>query len=263
MSDIFIVPGVWTAFIGVAGVLIAVIGMMQIDHARALASGLRTLPSRWGMTGRFVLGHLAALPLATVPALLIVSAGVDGMPRLLLATGALGIYLYVGIVIPRKPVTNRQREQKRLRQLTPSFVAYVRVALAGYDAPPVLLERYLARPDDRYAPMQRVVADALHLVQDRGILPFEALRRVTRDRGCRELIDVTEALAQAEAEGSDPQVALLAQETTLNQVLHDEFRRMIERRKLYLLALAALAVVSVLMQIMFVIVMGSGVMERF
>jgi hypothetical protein len=38
---------------------------------------------------------------------------------------------------------------------------------------------------------------------------------------------------------------------------------MIERRKLYLLALAALAVVSVLVQIIFVIVMGSGVMERF
>jgi hypothetical protein len=185
------------------------------------------------------------------------------MPRLLLATAALGIYLYVGIVIPRKPVTNRQREQKRLRQLTPSFVAYVRVALAGYDAPPVLLERYLMRPDDRYASMQRVVADALNLVHDRGILPFDALRRIARDRGCQELIDVTEALAQAEAEGSDPQAALLAQETTLNQVLHDEFRRTIERRKLYLLALAALAVVSVLVQIIFVIVMGSGVMERF
>ena len=106
MSDIFILPGVWTAFIGIAGVLIAAIGMMQIDHARALASGLRALPSRWGMTGRFVLGHLAALPLAAVPVLLIASAGVDGMPRLLLATTALGIYLYVGIVIPRKPVTN-------------------------------------------------------------------------------------------------------------------------------------------------------------
>lgn len=263
MIDIFVAPGIWTAFASIAGVLIAVIGVTQLEHARALASGLRTLPSRWGMTGRFVLGHLAALPLASALILLIASAGIDGMPRLLLATVAFAIYLYVGVIIPRKPVTARQQEQRRLRRLTPSFVAYVRVALAGYDPPPAILERYLMRPDDKYAPMQRVVADALRLVRDHGVLPFDALRRVARDRGCSELIDVAEALAQAEAEGSDPQTALLAQETTLNQVLHDEFRQMIERRKLYLLALAALAVVSVLVQIIFVIVMGSNVMGRF
>jgi hypothetical protein len=263
MIDIFIVPGIWTVFASIAGVLIAVIGVTQLEHARALASGLRTLPSRWGMTGRFVLGHLAALPLASALVLIIISTRIDGMPRLLLATVALAIYLYVGVIIPRRPMTSRQKEQHRLRRLTPSFVAYVRVALAGYDPPPVLLERYLLQPDDQYAPMRRVVADALHLVRDHSMLPFDALRRVARDRGCPELIDVAEALAQAEAEGSDPQTALLAQETTLNQVLYDEFRRMIERRKLYLLALAALAVVSVLVQIIFVIVMGSNMMERF
>ncbi len=263
MIDIFVAPGIWTVFASIAGVLIAVIGVAQLKQACALASGLRTLPSRWGMTGRFVLGHLAALPLASALLVLIASAGIDGMPRLLLATVAFAIYLYVGVVIPRRPVTARQQEQRRLRRLTPSFVAYVRVALAGYDPPPLLLERYLLRLDDRYAPMQRVVADALHLVRDHGVLPFDALRRVARDRGCSELIDVAEALAQAEAEGSDPQTALLAQETTLNQVLYDEFRQMIERRKLYLLALAALAVVSVLVQIIFVIVMGSNVMDHF
>lgn len=263
MIDIFVAPGIWTVFASIAGVLIAVIGVAQLEQARALASGLRTLPSRWGMTGRFVLGHLAALPLASALLVLIASAGIDGMPRLLLATVAFAIYLYVGVVIPRRPVTARQQEQRRLRRLTPSFVAYVRVALAGYDPPPLLLERYLLRLDDRYAPMQRVVADALHLVRDHGVLPFDALRRVARDRGCSELLDVAEALAQAEAEGSDPQTALLAQETTLNQVLYDEFRQMIERRKLYLLALAALAVVSVLVQIIFVIVMGSNVMDHF
>ncbi|GIW00373.1 hypothetical protein [Roseiflexus sp.] len=263
MIDIFIAPGVWTVFASIAGVLIAIIGVAQIEQARALANGLRTLPSRWGMTGRFVLGHLAALPLASALILLLVSTGIEGMPRLLLATVALAIYLYIGVIIPRKPVTARQQEQKRLRRLTPSFVAYVRVALAGYDPPPMLLERYVMRPDDHYAPMQRAVADALRLMRDHGVLPFDALRRVARDRRCAELIDVAEALAQSEAEGSDPQTALLAQETTLNQVLYDEFRQMIERRKLYLLALAALAVVSVLVQIIFVIVMGSNVMGRF
>ncbi len=263
MIDILIQPGAWTVALSVAGLLLAITGMLQLERARILAIGLRTLPSRWGMTGRFILGHLAALPLAAVPALLIISAGIDGMPRLLLATAALGIYLYVGVVIPRKPITAAQQERKRLRQLTPSFVSYVRVALAGYDSPPVLLERYLVRPNPRRAMMQGVVADALHLMRDRGVLPFEALRRVARERGCQELIDVTEALAQAEAEGSDPQLVLQAQEATLNQVLHDEFRQMIERRKLYLLALAALAVISVLIQIMYVIVMGSGALRYF
>ena len=263
MVDLLIQPGAWAVALCLSGVFLALAGLMQLERAQSLAAGMRMLPTRWGMTGRYVLGHLAALPLAAIPALLIVSAGVDGMPRLLLVSAALGAYLAIGIVLPRKPITMARQERQRLRRLTPSFVAYVRVALAGYDPPPVLLERYLVRNHPRRAPMQLAVSDALRLMHDRGVLPFEALRRVARERGCAEFIDVAEALAQAESEGSDPQLALQTQEVTLHQVLHDEFRQMIERRKLYLLALAALAVVSVLIQIMFVIVVGGGALSYF
>lgn len=262
MVDILIQPAAWLAALSLAGVLLAIIGLTQLEQARTLAAGMRTLPTRWGMTGRLALGHLAAIPLAALPALLIVSTHLTGMPRMLLAGASLALYLYVAIVLPRKPITSAQRERRQLRQLTPSFVSYIRVALAGYDSPPVLLERYLVRPHPRRAMMQQVVAEALGMMRDRGILPFDALRRVAREHGCIELIVVAESLAQAESEGSDPQLALQAQEATLNQILQDEFRQTIERRKLYLLALAALAVVSVLIQIMFVIVVGSGALNR-
>jgi hypothetical protein len=113
----------------------------------------------------------------------------------MLLVGALAIYLYLGIIIPRKPVVAAQKQRKRLRLLTPGFVSYVRVALAGYDPPATLLERYAARPAKRILPMQQLVAEALVLMNERRLRPFEALRQVARARGCQELTDVAASAA--------------------------------------------------------------------
>jgi hypothetical protein len=78
------------------------------------------------------------------------------------------------------------------------------------------------------------------------------------------LIDIAEALAQSEVEGADPQLALTAYEATLAQVLHDEFQQLLERRKIYLLVLAAFAlIVGVLGQLLYVMIAGSGVLDYF
>jgi hypothetical protein len=263
MTDLLIQPGAWTVALCLAGILMAAAGLVQIERARVLAAGVRTLPARWGMAGRFVLGHLAAVPLVTLALLVIVGGNVDGLPRLLLGGGALALYLWLGIVIPRKPITETKRERRRLRALTPGFVSYVRVALAGYDAPPDILTRYVKRPNPRRAPMQQAVLDAIRLMHDHGMLPFAALRRVARARGCQEFIDIAEALAQAEVEGTDAETALAAFEATLTQVLQDEFQRMLERRKIYLLVVAAFAlIIGILGQILYVMVAGSGVLGR-
>src|SRR5436309_11251964 len=128
-------PGAPFFALSVAGVLIAVIGLMQLERARLAWLGFRALPSRWGMTGRFVLGQAAAIPLTALLLLVALASGAQGTPRLLLLVGALALELYLGIVIPRRPLVQTQRERKRLRTLTPGFVGYVQVALVGYDGP--------------------------------------------------------------------------------------------------------------------------------
>ncbi len=153
------------------------------------------------MAGRFTLGQAAAIPLAGLLAAHRLRQWREGNNRHLLLVAALAIYLYAGVIVPRKPIVAAQKERRKLRLLTPGFVSYVRVALAGYDPPATLLERYCARPARRQLPMQQLVAEALTLMNQRRLRPFEALRVVARARGCVELTDVAEALAQAEREG--------------------------------------------------------------
>ncbi|HWQ13438.1 MAG TPA: hypothetical protein VNL77_11585, partial [Roseiflexaceae bacterium] len=96
------------------------------------------------------------------------------------------------------------------------------------------------------------------LVRARRLRPFEALRLAARARGCQELTDVAETLAQAEAEGADPQTALAAHETTLEAILRDEFTRMLKRRTLWLLLVVAVSmVVGILGNLLYVMVGGS------
>jgi hypothetical protein len=181
----------------------------------------------------------------------------------MLLVGALAIYLYCGIIIPRKPIVQAQKQRRRLRLLTPGFISYVRVALAGYDAPATLLERYAARPAQRIAPMQQLVAEALVLMNERRLRPFEALRQVARVRGCQELTDVCEALAQAEREGSDVQQVLAAHEATLDALLRDEFTRLLKRRTMYLLGLVAISlVVGILGNLLFVMTGGGSALAH-
>ena len=260
MIDFLLAPGAPFFAASLAGVLIAVFGLMRMERTRLAIAGMRTLPTRYGMSGRFMLGQAAAVPLAVVFVLLALASGAAGATQSLLFALALGAYLYVGVVVPRKPIVQAQKERRQLRQLTPGFISYVRVSLAGYDSPATLLERYIARPHKRRAPMQQLVAEALHLMRERRLRPFEALRLVARARGCTELTDVAEALAQAESEGSDAQEVLAAHEATLEVILKDEFTRMLKRRTLYLLGLVAVSlVIGILGNLLFVMTGGGSV----
>lgn len=128
-----------------------------------------------------------------------------------------------------------------------------------YDAPALLLERYVARPATRLLPMQLLVSEALVVMNEQRTRPFAALQVVARARGCQELTDVAEALAQAEAEGSDVQGVLAAHAATLEALLKDEFTRMLKRRTLYLLGLVAISlVVGILGNLLFVMTGGGS-----
>jgi hypothetical protein len=263
MPDFLLTPGAPFAAVAVVGVLIAALGLMQLERARLALAGVRALPTAWGMRGRFVLGQAAAIPLAAMPLVLVLSGGAGEGNRNLLLSAGLGLYLYVGVIIPRKPIVQAQKQRRQLRLLTPSFVSYVRVALAGYDPPATLLERYAARPAKRIVQMQQLVAEALILMNERRLRPFEALRMVARARGCVELTDVAEALAQAESEGSDVQQVLAAHEATLEALLRDEFTRMLKRRTMYLLGLVAISlVVGILGNLLFVMTGGGSALAH-
>jgi hypothetical protein len=261
MVDLLLTPGAPFFALSVAGVMLAAFSLSRMERARIAFAGVRSLPTTWGMRGRFVLGQAAAIPLAALLLLLTLAGGALGNQRTLLLAGACAIYLYTGIIIPRKPIVRAQKERKQLRTLTPGFISYVRVALSGYDPPATLLERYCARPAKRLLPMQQLVAEALTLMHEQRLRPFEALRAVARARGCQELIDVVEALAQAEREGSDVQEVLVAQAATLEAVLRDEFKRMLNRRTLYLLGLVAISlVIGILGNLLFVMTGGGSLL---
>jgi hypothetical protein len=261
MVDLLLSPGAPFFALSLAGVILAAFGLVRIERARIAFAGVRSLPTTWGMRGRFVLGQAAAIPLAALLLLITIAGGTTGNQRTLLLIGAFAIYLYIGVILPRKPIVAAQKERSKLRVLTPGFISYVRVALAGYDGPATLLERYCARPARRLLPMQQLVAEALSLMNERRLRPFEALQIVARARGCQELIDVVEALAQAEREGSDVQEVLAAHAATLEAVLKDEFKRMLNRRTLYLLGMVAVSlVVGILGNLLFVMTGGGSLL---
>jgi hypothetical protein len=260
MIDILLAPSAPFFAASIAGALIAVFGLMRLERTRLAIAGVRMLPNRYGMAGRFALGQTAAIPLAAVCVLLALAGGAQGATQSLLLALALGAYMYLGVIIPRKPIVQAQKERKKLRRLTPGFISYVRVSLAGFDSPATLLERYIARPHKRRLLMQQLVGETLVLMRERRLRPFEALRLVARARGCIELTDVAEALAQAESEGSDVQAVLAAHEATLEIILKDEFTRMLKRRTLYLLGLVAVSlVIGILGNLLFVMTAGGSV----
>jgi len=261
MYDLLLSPGAPYFALSLAGAMLAAFGLFRLERTRVAFAGVRSLPTSWGMRGRFVLGQAAAIPLSGLILLITLAGGKTGNPRTLLLAAAFAVYLYIGVILPRRPIVAAQKQRARLRVLTPGFISYVRVALAGYDGPATLLERYCARPARRLLPMQQLVAEALGLMNERRLRPFEALKAVARARGCQELIDVVEALAQAEREGSDVQEVLAAHAATLEAVLKDEFKRMLNRRTLYLLGLVAVSlVVGILGNLLFVMTGGGSLL---
>ncbi|MEI7770503.1 MAG: hypothetical protein WCI67_10965, partial [Chloroflexales bacterium] len=113
------------------------------------------------------------------------------------------------------------------------------------------------------APMRQLVAEALHVGQDRRLRPFAALAAAARPRGCRELTDVAEALAQSEAEGAPVETVLAAQQATLELILQSEFKRDLRRRTMYLLLMVAISlVVGILINLLWIMTRGGAALMQ-
>lgn len=259
MHDLLVTPSMPYLMLALAGALLAMLGLTLMERLPTPAA-LGARAGRLSMTGRLLAGQAAGGALVALFLLAAAASGARGGARTLLLCSALAAYLSLGLLLPRLPERRRAREAVALRQLTPGFIAFVRVALGSFESPIEIMRRYVARPYARLAPMQALVAEALQISADLRLRPFAALAHTARSRGCRELSDVAQALAQAEAEGSPVEAVLAAQQATLELILQGEFKRMIRRRTIYLLLMVAISlVVGILINLLFVMTRGGSV----
>lgn len=262
MQQFFLIPGGPFYAAAVAFALLAFAGVMLLDRRQVAITGYQTAPGSMEMGRRLLIGQLVALPIAGALLALVVVTNMAGNARLLVLVTALLIYLYTGLVLPRKPIVERQRQQRTIRTLTPAFISFLKVALGSFESPTDVMKRYAERHSARLKPMQAVVQAALDLKDRDRLRPFSALAMVARGTGCRELIDVSDILAQAEHEGGEYQNVLDAQQQTLEAILQDEFKRMLRKREMYILLLSAISlVVGILVNLLFVMTGGGTVLN--
>ncbi|MEI8308523.1 MAG: hypothetical protein WCF99_15800 [Chloroflexales bacterium] len=256
MEDLLIVPGAPYFLGSLAGCLLAGLGLTLI--APRPASTGPAVPHLSLATGQIAGISLAALLLLTV-----IAGGIQGAARSLLLTTAIGAYLALGLVIPRRPIVRRQQEAAELRRLTPGMIAFVRVGMGSFESPTAIMSRYVAQTHPRLAPMRQLVAEAIQIGQDRRLRPFAALATAARPRGCRELTDVADALAQSEAEGASAESVLAAQQATLELILQSEFKRELRRRTMYLLLMVAISlVVGIMINLLWIMTRGGAVFTQ-
>jgi hypothetical protein len=259
--DLLIAPSTPYLLMSLAGGLLAALGL-ALGGRRPVAA-LGRAPRRLDPAGRLAAGQVAGAAAAALLLAVAAAGGESGPPRALLLLGAAAAYLALAVVLPRREERRRAREAVALRRLTPGLIAFVRVALGSFEAPMEIMRRYTARPDRRLAPMQALVAEALQAGADLRLRPFAALSLAARARACRELSDVADALAEAEAEGGRVESVLAAQQETLELILQGEFKRMVRRRTMYLLLMVAVSlVVGILGNLLFIMTSGGDAFAR-
>jgi hypothetical protein len=212
--------------------------------------------------GRFRLfsGMFVGVLFATV--FLLLADGAALALRQIFTLAAVLVLLLFAVWLPQRPDAIRRRTAARIRVLTPGFISFIRVALSSFEPPMEAMRRYCERPAARALPLQLLVAEALQLSLDQRLRPLAALANVARQNACRELIEVAEALAQAEAEGGRIEQVLAAQQATLELILQSEFKRMLSRRTIYLLLMVAVSlVVGLLFNLLFVMTSGGTVFQ--
>jgi hypothetical protein len=256
-----IAPGTPYLLLALAGALLATLGL-TLGALRPVAT-LGGATTRLDRTGKLVAGQVAGAVLAALLLTVLVVGDLRGGPRTLLLFGALASYLALGVVLPRSEERRREREAAVLRRLTPGLISFVRVALGSFESPIEVMRRYTARPHPRVIVMQSLVAEALQVGADQRLRPFAALSLMARARSCRELAEVAEALAQAEAEGGRIDSVLAAQQETLELLLQGEFKRMVRRRTMYLLLMVAISlVIGILVNLLFVMTSGGAALGQ-
>ena len=219
---------------------------------------------RWSVTSQKWLGQLIGIPAAALLVGVALLTALGSSLFWLWIGAALAVYLLLAWVWPRRDERRREQEVAVIRRLTPGLIEHIRVGLSSFETPLALLERYAARPIARRAVMQELVREALAHSSAARVRPFAALAKVARERNCRELVDLAEALAQAEAEGANVDAVLEAQHETIALILRGEFRRAVQRRTLYLLVMVAVSlVVGILINLLFVMLVGSNAFSVF
>jgi hypothetical protein len=260
MQDLLIVPGAPYFLGALAGCLLAGLGLTLMAPRRA---PLGPEQPRLDPTARLVTGQAAGLTVAGLLLTTVVAGGMGGITRALLVALALGAYLGIGIVLPRREEIRRRREATALRRLTPGLIAFVRVGMGSFEAAGAILARYVVQGHPRLAPMRQLVAEVLQIGQERRLRPFAALALAARPRGCRELSDVADALAQSESEGSPVETVLAAQQATLELILQSEFKRELRRRTMYLLLMVAISlVVGILLNLLWIMTRGGAALVQ-
>ncbi|NNJ12900.1 hypothetical protein EKD04_021465 [Chloroflexales bacterium ZM16-3] len=260
MEDLLISPGTPYFLGSLAASLLAGLGLALMPP-RPITVGMGA--SRLGSAARLAAGQVAGIAIAGLLIAVVVAGDVRGSARSLLLAMAIGGYIGLGLALPRQPEVRRQREAAALRRLTPGMIAFVRVGMGSFESPTAILGRYVAQGHPRIAPMRALVAEAMQIGQDKRLRPFAALALAARPRGCRELTDVAEALAQSEAEGSPVETVLAAQQATLELILQSEFKREMRRRTMCLLLMVAVSlVVGILINLLWIMTKGGAALTQ-
>jgi hypothetical protein len=254
-----LIPGIHYLFIGIAGALSATLGLMHLHEPQAQPTA--PIPTWLNRSSRWTIGQLSGLILAGAIGTGIIINGVQGNERWLLIGLAVTGYLGLGIVLPRRPQVRQQREAAHLRRLTPGFIGFVRIGLSSMEPPFEIMQRYCARPQPQQSALQTLVGEAIELSRTERLRPFTALSRVAHQRACRELSDICDALAQAEADGHRMEGVLEAQQHSLEHILQSEFKRMVQRKTVYLLLMVAISLtVGILLNLLFVMTNGGSLL---
>lgn len=260
MKAFLLIPGAPLYALALAFALLACVGLLL--QQRVAFAAYRAAPAVSSIGRRILVGQLVALPIVAALLAFVTATNLSGNARLLVLVTALLVYLYAGLVLPRKPLQQHRKRLRNVRSLTPAFISFLKVALGSFESPADVMRRYTSRQNDRLKPMQEVVQAALELKDRERLRPFSALTSAARASACRELIDVSHILAQAESEGGEYRRVLDAQQQTLEAILQDEFKRTLRKRELYILLLSAISlVVGILVNLLFVMTGGGTVLN--
>lgn len=243
--------------LAMSGAMAMVIGGWMLTNQRH-GVDIPWITERWkhGSIGtRMVLGHLLWFPVGII-CLFFAQA-----PSTIWIGWGLGLASYLGLgwAIPRQPLVAYQRRRREILRLLPSLLNHIRIGVASSEPRMQILEGYVRIPDRRLAPMQAFVADAIQLVEHDRRLPFEAIAIAAQPYQIPSLTSATALLAQSEREGTDPIDALHRLFEMVERDLMALFREEVERKKLLLVGITALSVVSIVIQILYVAVAGSDI----
>jgi hypothetical protein len=137
MRSLVLCPILPFLLFGLGAVCVLAIGVIQLQPH---VVGILPAPRGWSYWSRMLVGQAGGLLAGLIVLLPALTGATFGVPLPLWISLALVVWLYLGLVLPRKPIQAAKRRVHQLALLTPGFLNYVQVALAGGDTPIVILQ---------------------------------------------------------------------------------------------------------------------------